>query len=545
MIGSPAEEVRIREAGDSALLLDLAPRIDAVVNARAIAIAAAMRDARVPGVRDVLSTFHSVAVYFDPLAADVQAVAAALERAARAPGVSRAGRLVDVPVRYGGAAGPDLPEVAAWAGLSADAVVARHAERVYRVYMLGFLPGFAYLGHVDETIAMPRRASPRLRVPAGAVGIAGRQTGVYPLESPGGWHLIGRTTTAFFDPWRSPNTLVAPGDEVRFVRREASDPDMPVAPVAPTGPASGGECLVVLEPGLLTTIQDGGRRGHQHLGVPVSGPLDAMSHRVANRLVGNDDSAAALEATIVGPALRVERDAVVAIAGADLSATIDGHAVAAGVAVGCRAGAEVRFGQRRTGARTYVAVEGGLAAAPVLGSQATHVRSGMGGLAGGPLRRGDRIPLGRARAGVARSAHLPPVASGGARLRVMPGPSREPGDAGALDALVSSRFVVSPQSDRMGYRLAGPRVERPDAGDAISGATFTGAIQVPPSGEPILLMADRQTTGGYPQVATVITADVSVAGQLAPGDWVEFEVCTREQAIAALRAQQGAIRAIA
>ena len=537
---------RIREAGDSALLLELAARIDPAVNSQAIAIASAMRAARVPGVHDVLSAFRSVAVYFDPLTTEPGVVVDALERAARAPGVPRAGRLVEVPVRYGGANGPDLGDVAVWAGLTPDAVIGRHAERVYRVYMLGFMPGFAYLGTVDDAIAMPRRASPRVRVTAGSVGIAGRQTGVYPLESPGGWRVIGRTAARFFDPARSPSTLVSPGDDVRFVR-DGEGPQLPSWTFPGTAAVEHvpGPCVVVLQPGLLTTIQDSGRRGYQHLGVPVAGPLDEVSHRIANRLVGNDESAAALEATILGPALRVERDAVVAVAGADLSATVDGAALPPGTARACRSGSEVRFGDRRTGARAYLAIDGGFAATPVFGSQATHIRSGLGGLSGGPLRAGDRIPLGQAReASSRRAAPVPPVTSGGTRLRVMPGPASEAIDRKALEALVGTRFTVSPQSDRMGYRLSGSAVTRSDAGDAISGPTFTGAIQVPPSGEPILLMADRQTAGGYPQVATVISADIPMAGQLGPGDWVEFEVCSRVEAMAALRARMGTVRAI-
>ena len=208
---------RIREAGDSALLLELDEVIDEQVNARAIAIARAVRDGRLPGVRDVVSTFRSVAIYFDPLVVDIATLRAALEQASTASGEVGSGRTIDVPVRYGGEFGPDLPEVAAFAAVTPDEVIRRHAETTYRVFMLGFLPGFAYMGQVDARIAMPRLDAPRPRVAAGSVGIAGLQTGIYPCDTPGGWRVIGRTALALFDATRPQPFLLKAGDSVRFV----------------------------------------------------------------------------------------------------------------------------------------------------------------------------------------------------------------------------------------------------------------------------------------------------------------------------------------
>jgi len=209
--------LRIREAGDSALLLQAEPAIDPAVNARVIGIAAAVRQRKIPGVRDVVSTFHSVAVCFDPLSTDVAAVTEALREASGAAVSHEAGKMIEVPVAYGGDSGPDLFEVSVFAGCTPEMVVERHASRTYRVFMLGFLPGFPYMGLVDETIGAPRKATPRLRVPAGSVGVAGRQTGIYPRDSPGGWQIIGRTPLVLFDPDRTPPSLLAPGDRVRFV----------------------------------------------------------------------------------------------------------------------------------------------------------------------------------------------------------------------------------------------------------------------------------------------------------------------------------------
>jgi antagonist of KipI len=261
--------------------------------------------------------------------------------------------------------------------------------------------------------------------------------------------------------------------------------------------------------------------------------------------VGNDPGAAAIEATLVGPEIRLEQETVVAVAGANLSGTIDGVELPIRKPVRCRAGSVLRFGARRSGSRLYVAFEGGLDTPVVLGSRSTHVRSGLGGVAGRTLVAGDGIPLGRQ--GDARRLRsqpdVAPALHAGVRLRVMPGPEDDHFSAEGLDILQRTRFTVTPQSDRMGYRLQGGRIPRAGGVEMISDATFTGAIQVPPSGEPILLMTDRQTTGGYPQIATVITADLPLAAQLAPGDWVEFEVCTRGDAVRALVAQEGKLLA--
>ena len=539
----------IREAGDSGLLLELEEVIDERVNARTIAIAAMLRREPPTGVRDVVSTYRTVAVHFDPLSVDLDVVRAAMERASAAPAADVKGKKVDVAVQYGGDAGPDLAEVAEFAGVSPKTAAALHSDATYRVFMLGFLPGFAYMGTVDSTIAMPRRETPRVRVPAGSVGIAGLQTGVYPRESPGGWRLIGRTNARVFDASRAETCLFAPGDRVRFTSRDRLNFDQPPstgAARAARGSDHASRHVTVVRPGLFTTIQDRGRWGHQSEGVPVGGALDRLSHSAANALVGNDAAAATLEVTLLGPEIRFESDAVIAIAGADLGARLDGSDVRVNAPMMCRSGAVLRFGERRSGSRAYVAIDGGVAVEAVLGSRATSVLCGLGGVDGRALAAGDRLPLGAPTRPnrVRRAIDAPSMPKGGARLRVLPGPHQDFFPNHAFDELQRTRFMVTPRSDRMGYRLEGARIPRQQGREMISDAAFAGGIQVPSSGEPILLMADRQTTGGYPQIATVITADLPLAGQLAPGDWIEFEVCSRREALSALVAQEGRLLAI-
>ena len=310
----------------------------------------------------------------------------------------------------------------------------------------------------------------------------------------------------------------------------------------------------VLKPGMLTTIQDTGRWGLQAQGVAVAGPMDPVSHRVANALVGNERGAASLEVTLLGPELAFEDERMVAVAGAEFELTLDGCPVPMETPFTVAAGSRLRFGARRLGARAYLAVSGGIAVPPTLGSRATHVMSGLGGLDGRALLAGDRLPLGvRSRfsrfpqAGCSNS-----LSSRGKRenrdltpvLRILPGPQADYFAPGALDVLQSVPYLVGHNSDRMGFRLEGPRLTHARGADIISDATPLGVLQVPASGLPILLMADRQTTGGYPKIATVIAADMAIAGQLAPADAVSFVVCTPRDALAALIAQERALMAL-
>lgn len=210
---------QLSDLGDACIVLEYPARVDPAVNSACVAVAEGVSQARLPGVRDVMAMYHAVAVHFDPLVVDRQAVASLLGRTVERvgePGVT-AGRVHEVAVCYGGAWGPDLAEVARLAGCTEAEVVQRHSERVYRVYMMGFLPGFAYLGRVHERIRVERRATPRLRVPAGSVALAGFQTGIYPVESPGGWQIIGRSRVAPYEAGRTDPFLFRPGDQVRFV----------------------------------------------------------------------------------------------------------------------------------------------------------------------------------------------------------------------------------------------------------------------------------------------------------------------------------------
>jgi antagonist of KipI len=298
--------------------------------------------------------------------------------------------------------------------------------------------------------------------------------------------------------------------------------------------------LTVVKPGMLTTVQDLGRRGYQAMGVPVSGPMDAHSHRRANAILGNEPMAAALEVTLIGPELVAEGDVLCAVTGAEFDVAVEGVADARNSPFEEPSGSRLRCGARRRGARATLAVRGGFDLPLILGSRATHLASQMGPFDGRALRAGDILPVAddsRAPPVLHPSPAAWPLPDGGARLRVLPGAHRERFSDRAWQRLTSERFLVSPQSNRMGYRLDGPTITHAGAADILSEGMPMGVIQVPASGQPILLMAECATTGGYATIANVITADQPVAGQLAPGDWIAFEPCTREEALNALRAR--------
>jgi antagonist of KipI len=300
--------------------------------------------------------------------------------------------------------------------------------------------------------------------------------------------------------------------------------------------------LTVVKPGMLTTVQDLGRRGYQGLGVPVSGPMDPYSHRLANQILGNDPMAAALEITLMGPELAAEGDVTCAVTGAEIDVMVDSTPAPRNRPFDVPSGSHVRFGARHKGARLTLAVQGGLDVPVTLGSRATHLVSRMGPFGGRSLRTGDILPVGRLDGGAPGPSGRPlALPDGGARVRIVPAVHRERFTDDAWGLLVRARYTISPQSNRMGYRLDGPTLEHRGAADILSEGMPIGAIQVPSSGQPILLLAECATTGGYATIANVITADLPVAGQLAPGDWIEFDPCTHVEARAALREREAAL----
>jgi biotin-dependent carboxylase-like uncharacterized protein len=300
--------------------------------------------------------------------------------------------------------------------------------------------------------------------------------------------------------------------------------------------------LRVLAPGLLTTVQDLGRPGYQHLGIPVSGALDPVSLRAANVLLGNPPGTAALEVACLGPTLAVDADdARIAIVGAQAAvdilpdaASASGRRVEIMRSITLRRGEVVRIGALSGGTVLYVAVEGGFAIEPVLGSVSTCLRGGFGGWQGRALATGDRLPLRRPRASERADVQFDGLdLSPPARFRAVPGPQSDHFSDGDLALFFAGDYIVGAGSSRMGLRLSGPTIGHARGFDIVSDAIAPGSIQVPGSGQPIVLLADRQTTGGYPKIATVISADLPALGRLAVGAKLAFAPVTLEAASAA------------
>jgi antagonist of KipI len=305
----------------------------------------------------------------------------------------------------------------------------------------------------------------------------------------------------------------------------------------------------VLDGGLLTTVQDLGRVGYQRYGVPVSGAMDVWALRAVNRLAGNDEGAAALEITLAGPVLRFDGPGLIALSGADLGARLDGRPVAPWRSVAVAAGAELTFAGVRDGLRAYLGVAGGIAVPLVLGSRSTLTSARLGGYMGRALAAGDRVPTGDWAGNASLAARrLPrdmvPAYGHAHTLRVVMGPQADAFTDEGIRSFLSGDYTLSPQSDRVGCRLIGPQVTHRRGADIVSDGTAFGTVQVSGDGMPIVLMADRGTTGGYTKIATVASADLSRLAQASPGDRVRFAAIGVEEAQSLLRAARAQLDGI-
>lgn len=540
--------MRIRTASDHALLVE-ADDLDEAMRLN-------LAWESIPGIVERIPGARTVLVRFDPLRVSASDLAAALAATpidtAHLPGTGE----VTVPVRYDG---EDLEEAASLLGVTAEELVNRHLAAHWRVAFSGFAPGFGYVVSSDPLFDVPRRASPRTRVPAGSVALAGEFTGVYPRESPGGWQLIGRTDAAMWDIDRDPPALLSPGTAVRFerVRDEARldaarldvvgldaarldgtggspEPARRAAP-QPTpadaeGAGRGAEAAVeVVRASLQLLVQDAGRSGYAALGVSASGVADRRAMRDANRAVGNTARAAVLE-SVGGVVLRFRGAGVAAVTGASGALTLEEagggvRPVTHGEPFATVDGDELTLGHPERGLRYVIAVRGGVDAAPALGSRAADTLAGLGPLA---LTAGTVLPIGDAgRHAVDPSvvARELPAPGDLVDLEITLGPRDDWFTTAAVETLTGQEWTVTPRSDRVGIRLQGQvPLERALGGELPSEGAVTGAIQVPPDGQPVLFLPDHPLTGGYPIIGALTDRSLDLAGQLPPGVRLRFTV---------------------
>lgn len=532
--GGPRPAREIRWTGTRGFLVEC-PDLADVMTLHAHLVARPER-----GQRQIIAAARTVLLTFTSEAAAEHAAARVSTLVPDARDVG-AGRTVEIEVVYDG---EDLAAVGELTGLGADGVIRAHTEADWLAAFGGFAPGFMYCTADAPPFDVPRRDSPRTAVPAGAVAVAGTFSAVYPRTSPGGWQLLGHTAQPMWDLSREQPALLAPGDRVRYVPVRASATvtapasDDVAAPddARPADDAAPG--LVVADPGLLSLPQDLGRSGLGGLGVVASGSADRDAARQANRLVGNGPAEAVIETVLGGLALTARGDQVLALAGAEVTGTVtapDGaaHRVAARAPFALLDGHTLTVDEPTAGLRTYVALRGGLDLPQSLGSRAADTLSGLGP---GPLTAGQALPrrvaaedrgAGVVMVGDPEPALRPTPAAGDvAVLRVVPGPRDDWfGDAG-LVRLFTQDWEVSQQTDRIGVRLAAPAagapLERVRTGELASEGAVRGALQVPPSGEPVLFLADHPVTGGYPVIGVVAREDLGLAAQLPPGAQVRF-----------------------
>ena len=505
-----------------------------------LALLASLKNEPITGIEELVPAARTILVSWRPSACSRAELVREIGQRDVSASAKRGGTLIEIPVHY---TGDDLAEVAQLLGITPEEVIRRHTGSEYTVAFTGFAPGFAYLSGGHPSFNVPRRGTPRTRIPAGAVGLAGLFSGVYPQASPGGWQIIGVTPTVMWDLARDVPALLQPGYRVRFVdiatisiavcealtgARGQKASETP----APQGPPQDVDCpaLEILSPGLQTLFQDMGRSGQAGQGVSASGAMDQAALKAANRLVGNASHSACLETASGGLRLTSRGDTVVAVTGADAPLTVTSANGSHGPTeryqpVALAEGDTLMIGQPRAGLRSYLAVRGGFAVAPVLGSCSTDTLAHVGPP---PLAVGDVLTIRPVHHGavVGWPEEPPtdlPTTQEVVTLDVVLGPRTDWFTAESLARLHSQLWQVTPQSNRIGLRLAGEvALVRAVPDELPSEGTSWGAIQVPPSGQPVLFLADHPLTGGYPVIGCVATYHLNRAGQIPINAWVRF-----------------------
>ncbi|MGH8816987.1 MAG: 5-oxoprolinase/urea amidolyase family protein [Achromobacter pestifer] len=499
-----------------------------------LALFDALQTRPIAGVTELVPAARTVLVVFRPDLVTRDALIADIGGRDTSGLVARDGKLIEIPVHYNG---EDLDEVAKLLGITPQEVVRRHVGGTYSVAFTGFAPGFAYLSGGDPSLDVPRRKTPRTRIPAGAVALAGTFSGVYPQASPGGWQILGVTPTAMWDLSRETPALLQPGYRVRFI-------DAGPAPAAATASMAGGGAdhpvarhadhaeasLEVVASGLQAVFQDLGRPGQARQGVAASGAMDQGALRAANRLVGNAPGEACIEIVYGGFQVRARGACVAAVTGARGELTLRDAAGAHWTVPGHQAialndGDTLTLGQPEAGIRYYLAVRGGFDVEPVLGSRSTDTLARVGP---NPLAAGDHIGIVPAGQGAIVGSPELPAADLTAQdaevtLDVVLGPRTDWCDAQAVALLSSQAWTVTPQSNRVGIRLNGERpLQRANHAELPSEGTRKGSIQVPASGQPVLFLADHPLTGGYPVIGSVAPWHLDRAAQIPIGARVRF-----------------------
>lgn len=493
-----------------------------------LALFDSLQQTPIASVQEIVPAARTLLVSFRPGAVSREVLTAQIAARDLTGKVRQAGKLIEIPVHYNG---EDLDDVARELGISVVEVIKRHTGSDYDVAFCGFAPGFAYLSG-GAGFVVPRRSTPRTRIPAGAVALAGGFSGIYPQASPGGWQIIGITPLKMWDLARDEPALFQPGYRVRF----CDAGPLPAAgltvavPQRPRVSEVTQDYLEVVAPGLQTLLQDLGRPGRAGEGVSASGAMDRGALRAANRAVGNAPATACLEVLMGGLSLTCHAQTVAAVTGAEVPVevrTAEGRLLrpALYAPFTLQHGDQLTLGAPTAGLRSYLAIRGGFAVTPVLGSLSTDTLAQVGPA---PLAAGDRLALQPAPGGLAVSIDEQPAFAMPQRdqvitLDVVMGPRSDWFTPEAQALLGQQTWQVTPQSNRIGIRLAGEQsLTRAIDGELPSEGTVVGAIQVPPSGQPVLFLADHPLTGGYPVIGVVAPYHLDLAGQIPVNARIRF-----------------------
>ncbi|WP_137130988.1 5-oxoprolinase/urea amidolyase family protein [Rhizobium sp. FY34] len=500
-----------------------------------LALFASLEADPVEGIEDMVPAARTLMIRFRPDRLTPERLAADIAHRDLSAKIAPSDMLVDIPVHYDG---EDLADVAALTGLSVEEVVSRHTQSTFTVAFCGFAPGFGYLVGGDPALQVPRRQSPRTKIPAGSVALAGAFSGVYPQNSPGGWQIIGTTPLKMWDLSRDPPALFQPGYRVRFFdlsRRAMAEVESTPAPAKPQSDAQAGLSIRVLSAPMPALFQDLGRFGQTGQGVSASGALDLGAFKAANRVVGNPPGTPCLEITLGGFSFEVSGRAVMALTGAPCPITIrdvNGREMTQATyqPIALEAGDVVTLGFALKGARSYLALRGGFDISPVLGSASTDTLAVVGP---DPVTSGAVLSIrsDTAQLSAVSLLELPafdlPMAGETVTLDVIMGPRSDWFTDHGVKTLSEQTYEVTPQSNRVGIRLSGPEaLERKDKAELPSEGTATGAIQVPHSGQPVLFLADHPLTGGYPVIGTVADYHLDLAGQIPVNAKIQFRPVT-------------------
>lgn len=524
-------------AGDSSIIVQFGNEINEQTNHKIMAFNTTIKELRHTAIIETVPSYCSLMIHYNSNILKYNELVEILNDLTKKINFSKKYKknVIEIPVLYGEDVGVDIENVAKYNNLKVDEVIDIHSSREYLIYMLGFTPGFPYLGGMDKRIATPRLEKPRVKIEAGSIGIAGEQTGIYPISSPGGWQIIGRTPLKLFDINRKEPFLLRPGQYVKFKPISKDEFDKLYYEDLETNKYINKledkyKGITIRNGGFLTTVQDLGRYKYQEFGVSVSGAMDLDSLKLANILVGNDINEAVLEMTMIGATLEFECDNTIAITGGNLTPQINGVEISMNTSIVCKKGDILSFGAIKSGSRAYVSFAGGLSVPSVMNSKSTYIKAMLGGINGRKLEKGDKIGFNNPYILNNRYVNITDSCSNEINLRVIMGPQDDCFTDEGIETFLKSTYTVSNEFDRMGCRLDGNKIQHKKDGNIISDGIALGAIQVPSHGTPIIMLADRQTIGGYTKIANVISVDLPKIAQSKPGDKVKFERVSIEEA---------------